>query len=135
MIHDEHTHDHDHDHDHHHHHEHGCEGCEGCGGHHHHGDEDGAFSEEQAVITMVDAETGEEYQFALVDDFAFKGNSYCVLVTIDDEEPELVITKVSEVDGEEVLMSLEESEEDEVYSEYDRLCEESELLDEDDTES
>ena len=119
MIHDEHEHDC------------GC-GCEGtcCDGHNH----DEVFSEEQAVITMVDAQTGEEYAFSLVDDFDYKGNAYCVLVTLDDEEPELVITKVTEVDGEEGLMSLDEDEADEIYAEYDRLCEEADLLDEDDEE-
>ena len=113
-------------------HDHDC-GCheEGCCGHQH----DETFSDEQAVITMVDAQTGEEYEFSLVDDFDYKGNAYCVLVTLDEEEPELVITKVTEVDGEEGLMSLDDDEADEVYAEYDRLCEEAELLDEDDEES
>ena len=114
-------------------HEHGnCDiGCDG----HHHDEDNGSFSEEQSIITMVDAQTGEEYQFSLVDDFDYKGQAYCVLVTLDDEEPELIITKIMEVDGEEVLMSLEEDETDEVYAEYDRLCEEADLLDEDDAES
>jgi hypothetical protein len=91
--------------------------------------------EEQAIITMVDSETGEEYQFAVVDDFEFKGQTFCVLVTVDEEEPELVITKVVQLEGEgEGLMSLEEDEADEVYAEYDRLCEEAEIEDEDDTD-
>ena len=107
-----------------------CEGADGCD----HSHEDG-FSDESAVITMVDSETGEEYEFTLVDDFDYKGESYCVLVTFGDEEPEMVITKVATVDGEEGLMSLEEDEADEVYAEYERLCEEAELLDEDDEES
>ena len=34
--------------------------------------------------------------------------------------------------GEEGLMSLDESEADEIYDEYDRLCEEAELEDEED---
>ncbi|MBP5492372.1 MAG: DUF1292 domain-containing protein [Clostridiales bacterium] len=105
-----------------------CEGgdCENC-------DEEieGCYDDE-AIITMVDAETGEEYQFALVDDFDYKGQSYCVLVTIDDEEPEMVITKVVTTEnGEEGLMSLDEAEADEIYAEYDRLCAEAELEDED----
>ena len=88
--------------------------------------------EESATITMVDAETGEEYQFAVVDDFEFKGQAYCVLVSVDEEDPELVITKVVQLDdGEEGLMSLEEEESDEIYAEYDRLCEEAEVEDED----
>ncbi len=91
--------------------------------------------EDQAIITMVDAETGKEYQFSVVDDFEYKGNAYCVLVTIDEEEPELVITKVVQLEGdEEGLMSLDEDEADEIYAEYDRLCEEAEIEDEDDTD-
>jgi len=93
-------------------------------------------SEEQAIITMVDAETGEEYQFAVVDDFEFKNQAYCVLVTVDEEEPELVITKVVQLEGdEEGLMSLDEDEADEVYAEYDRLCEEADIDDEDDADT
>jgi len=92
-------------------------------------------NEEQDIITMVDAETGEEYQFSVVDDFEFKDQAYCVLVTIDEEEPELVITKVVQLeDGEEGLMSLDEEEADEIYAEYDRLCEEADFDDEDDAD-
>ena len=89
--------------------------------------------DDEAIITMVDAESGEEYQFALVDDFEYKDQSYCVLVTTDEEEPEMVITKVVKTeDGEEGLMSLDEEEADEIYEEYDRLCAEAELDDEED---
>ena len=104
-------------------HEHGCD-CEACV-------DDEMFSETAMKITMADAETGEEYEFTIVDDFEYNGNAYCVLVTLDDEDPELVITKVVDVDGEEGLMSLDENEADEIYAEYDRLCEDAELLDED----
>jgi len=92
-------------------------------------------TEEQAIITMVDAETGEEYQFSVVDDFEYKDQAYCVLVTVDEDEPELVITKVVQLEGdEEGLMSLDEEEADEIYAEYDRLCEEADIDDEDDTD-
>lgn len=92
-------------------------------------------NEDQAIITMVDAESGEEYQFAVVDDFEHKNQAYCVLLTVDEEEPELVITKVVKLDdGEEGLMSLEEEEADEIYAEYDRLCEEAEIEDEDEAD-
>ena len=106
----------------------GC-GTDGCGD-----DCKDGCNEEQAIITMVDAETGEEYQFAVVDDFEYKNEAYCVLVTVDEEEPELVITKVVELEGgEEGLMSLDDEESEEIYAEYDRLCEEAEAEDEDDT--
>ncbi|MBQ0011722.1 MAG: DUF1292 domain-containing protein [Clostridiales bacterium] len=101
--------------------------CENC--------EEGVeeFYDDEAIITMVDADSGEEYQFALVDDFDYKDQSYCVLVTLDEEDPEMVITKVVKTeDGEEGLMSLDEAEADEIYAEYDRLCEEAELEDEED---
>ena len=97
--------------------------------------DDEIFSDESMRITMSEAETGEEYEFTIVDDFEFNDNSYCVLVTLDDEDPELVITKVVDVDGEEGLMSLDEDEADEIYAEYDRLCESAELLDEDEADT
>lgn len=105
-----------------------CENCQfDCDG-----NEENCCYDDEAIITMVDADTGEEYQFALVDDFEYKDQSYCVLVTLDEEEPEMVITKVVPTDdGEEGLMSLDEAEADEVYEEYDRLCAEAELEDED----
>lgn len=107
-------------------------GHEGCGA----GvSEEGCSCEDQAIITMVDAESGEEYQFAVVDDFEYKNQAYCVLLTVDEEEPELVITKVVQLDdGEEGLMSLDEEESDEIYAEYDRLCEEAEIEDEDEAD-
>lgn len=109
-------------------HEHECD-CET-------GVDNEMFSDALMKITMADTDTGEEYEFTIVDDFEYNGYAYCVLVTLDDEDPELVITKVVDVDGEEGLMSLDEEEADEIYAEYDRLCEDAELLDEDDeTES
>ncbi len=111
-----------------------CCGC-GCGEDHENCTDNGADEcecEEQETITMVDAETGKEYEFAVVDGFDYKDQAYCVLVTVDEEDPELVITKVVKLDdGEEGLMSLEEAESDEVYAEYDRLCEEADVEDED----
>ena len=74
---------------------------------------------------MVDTETGEEFEFILADDFVFDGKHYCVLVTVDEENPEWVITRVVEEDGQDALLSLDEEEYDTVYAEYDRLCSES----------
>ena len=57
---------------------------------------------------------------------------YCVLVTMDENDPELVITKVVSLeDGSEGLMSLDDEEYDRVYAEYERLCEEEDEGDED----
>lgn len=101
----------------------GCD-CGCCGEDNEQGD---------SIITMTDTETGEEYSFVIADDFAFEEEHYCVLVTMDDEaEPEMVITKVVTMeDGSEGLMSLDDSEYDRVYAEYERLCEEDSDEDED----
>jgi len=96
----------------------GCDcGC-GCG------DQDASG---EGVITMTDTETGEEYTFIIADDFSIEDEHYCVLVTMDEKDPELVITKVVTLeDGSEGLMSLDDEEYDRVYAEYERLCEEDE---------
>ena len=87
----------------------------------------------ESIITMTDTETGEEYSFVIADDFAFEDEHYCVLVTMDDEtEPEMIITRVVTMeDGTEGLMSLDDSEYDRVYAEYERICEEETDEDED----
>lgn len=93
--------------------------------------EDGDAGE--SIITMTDTETGEEYSFVIADDFAFEDEHYCVLVTMEDEsEPEMIITRVVTMeDGSEGLMSLDDSEYDRVYAEYERICEEDTDEDED----
>ena len=104
----------------------GCScGCD-CGHDHDHG---------TGVITMTDTETGEEYSFVLADDFMFQDEHYCVLITADEdeEEPEMVITRVVTMDdGTEGLMSLDDDEYDRVYTESERLCEEDEEDEEED---
>ncbi len=106
----------------------GCScGCD-CGHDHDHG---------SGVITMTDTETGEEYSFVLADDFVYQDEHYCVLITADEdeEEPEMVITRVVTMDdGTEGLMSLDDDEYDRVYAEYERLCEEDEEDEEEDDE-
>ncbi|MBP1757619.1 MAG: hypothetical protein H6Q62_475 [Firmicutes bacterium] len=101
---------------------------EACGCGHDHDHEHG-----NGIITMVDGETGQEYTFILADDFAFEDEHYCVLITTDEQEPEMVITKVVELeDGTEGLVSLTDEEYDRVFAEYERLCEEEDYEDEDD---
>ncbi|MDW7655542.1 MAG: DUF1292 domain-containing protein [Bacillota bacterium] len=105
----------------------GC-GCDGCGEGHDHG---------TGVITMTDTETGQEYSFILADDFMYQDEHYCVLVTADDkdQEPEMVITRVVTMeDGTEGLMSLDDDEYDQVYAEYERLCEEDDEEEDDEEE-
>ncbi len=87
------------------------------------------FNIEDAKITMVDENTGEEFEFIIADDFDFEGDVYCVLITTD-EEPEAVFVKITEMpDGTEGFMSLDEEEFDKVSAEYDRLCAEEAELD------
>ncbi len=113
---------------------HECAGCDSdcgddCG--HDHDHEHG-----NGIITMVDGETGQEYTFVLADDFAFEDDHYCVLITTDEQEPEMVITRVVELeDGTEGLESLTDDEYDRVYAEYERLCEEEDYEDEDDEDN
>jgi uncharacterized protein YrzB (UPF0473 family) len=105
----------------------GC-GCDGCGEGHDH---------DKGIITMTDTETGQEYSFILADDFVYKDEHYCVLVTADDndQEPEMVITRVVTMeDGTEGLMSLDDDEYDQVYAEYERLCEEDDEEEDDEEE-
>ena len=110
--HDAHDHDHDH-HDHAHDHDHDDD----------HGEEGLDFSD-AATVTMVDEETGEEFEFYIVDDFDFEGEVFCVLVTIDEEEPEAVFVRVMTMeDGTEGFTTLEEDEFERVAEEYERLCE------------
>lgn len=91
------------------------------------------FDFEDSKITMVDENTGEEFEFIIADDFDFDGEVYCVLITTD-EEPEAVFVKVTEMeDGTEGFMSLDEDEFDKVSAEYDRLCAED-FEDDDDYE-
>ncbi|NCA98122.1 MAG: DUF1292 domain-containing protein [Clostridia bacterium] len=115
--------------------DHGCAGCgsdcgDGCGHDH---DHDHDHEHGNGIITMVDGETGQEYTFILADDFAFEDDHYCVLITTDEQEPEMVITRVVELeDGTEGLVSLTDDEYDRVYAEYERLCEEEDYENEDD---
>ena len=94
------------------------DGCD-CGHEHH--------DHEHATIVMTDTETGKEYSFQVEDMFEYEGELYYVLVTEDESDPELVITKVVAMeDGTEGLVSLDPEESEKVYAEYDRLCDEAE---------
>ncbi|MDD2392610.1 MAG: DUF1292 domain-containing protein [Eubacteriales bacterium] len=85
----------------------------------------------ETTITMTDAE-GNEYEFMLFDEFDYNEETYLLLMTIDDEEPELVIVKVVEGDDEnDSLISVDEDEYDEVFAEYQRLCEEEDDYEDD----
>lgn len=98
--------------------------CEGCD----YKDDD---LEGETTIVMSDAE-GNEYEFMLYDEFDFKDQTYLLLMTMDDDDPELVIVKVVEDEDEvDTLMSVDDDEYDEVFEEYLRICEEEGDCDED----
>ena len=91
-----------------------------------------ANDEESVIVEMLDEETGTTHKLAMVDDFDLNGDTYCVLLTldendeIDDDETEMVIVKLAvDSDGNMMLESLEPEEEDIVYDYYDVLCDES----------
>lgn len=103
----------------------GC-GC-GCGCEHEHDhDHDEEVELGECIVTMVDEETGEEYQFAIVDDFDFEGEMYSVLMTLDEEPESLIVKVVSDSEeGGDYFMSLEDEEYDRVAEEYQRILEET----------
>lgn len=106
-------------------------GCScGCSDHDHdHHDEELG----ESIVTMVDEETGEEYQFTIVDDFDFEGEMYCVLLTREEEPEALIVKVVSDDEDNDYFMSLEDEEYDRVAAEYERILEETEFED-DETE-
>ena len=87
----------------------------------------------ETTITMTDAE-GNEYEFMLYDEIDLNDESYLLLITSDEEEPELVIVKVVPgEDGNDALMSVDEEEYDRVFAEYEKICEEEEDDEDDDS--
>jgi len=84
------------------------------------------------IITLTDAETGEELKLMLVDGFDIKDRNFSVFLTIEENEDdaEMLILEVIEADGETMLSSISEEEEDMVYGYYDQLVDDA-LADED----
>lgn len=100
--------------------DHGSCGC-GCGCDHYHEHEE----EDDPVLEIVDPETGEKFNFYFADEFEFEGNDYCVLVTMDEENPEYVIGRMVEDEkGESFVETLSDDENDAVYRAYEELLEE-----------
>lgn len=105
----------------------GGEDC--CCGHLH--DEELNENEEDSIIEIEDPETGEKFSFEYADEFEFEGANYCVLVTLDEENPEYVIGRIVEgEDGDSYIETLDEEDSDAVYDAYEALLEE--YFDEDD---
>lgn len=103
-----------------------CDGnCEGCSNEN--------CDENDSIITLIDEETGESFEFAYVDSFDFNDKDYCVLLTMNDE-PEMVIAEeIEDEKGEISIATLDEEEEKAVYDYYDSLCDEY-MEDEDESE-
>ncbi len=91
------------------------------------------LDEDVALVTMVDQETGEEFEFEIADEFDFEGEIYLVLLTTDEDPEAVFVRVVTQEDGTEALESLSDEEFDRVAEEYDRLCElEDEAYEDDD---
>ena len=74
---------------------------------------------QNTIYTLTDEETGEEFDFQLLDEATLDGNRYFALVPVDDEEcEEYVILKVTE-DGDDLLLeSIEDDDEFDKVEEY-----------------
>ncbi len=115
--------------------DHGHEGHEHDHAHHdhdHHDHDHSHDTEEAVVITMIDEETNEEFEFVIADDFEFEGEIYCVLVTQDDDPEAVIVRVVTMEDGTEGFQSLDDEEFDRVAAEYDRLVDEDSEDEDDD---
>ncbi len=110
----------------------GADGADCCGcGHDHDHDHDHG-DEGNALITMVDEETGEEYTFEMVDSIEFEGETYCLLATVDDEPEAVFVKVVTADDGSESLMSLDDEEFDRVAAAYDSMIDDEDDEDDED---
>lgn len=78
------------------------------------------------IIKLVDEETGEEFEMAVVDGFEYKDKQYCVLITLDNEEEAdmIIAERIDNPDGSVSIQTIDEDEADEIYDYYDELCDE-----------
>lgn len=77
--------------------------------------------EEFETVTMTDDETGEDIEFAMIDQLEYKGVRYILVVEsefIDDEESEAIILKEVADDSEELTYEVIEDD-----AEFDRIAE------------
>ncbi|HIT72073.1 hypothetical protein B5E58_01670 [Tyzzerella sp. An114] len=71
--------------------------------------------EEFETVIMTDEDTGEEIEFAIIDNTEHKGNRYLLVVEseyIDDEESEAVILKEVSLAGDDVTYALVEDDDE-----------------------
>lgn len=94
---------------------------------------DALISEEdfEEIVTVVDEETGESFDFYVACNFDFNEELYYVLVSLDDNDPvALFAKKVSLENGEIGFETVDEENFPMIAEEYERLC--NELDEEDD---
>lgn len=85
--------------------------------------------EELQMVTMVDEESGESFDFYIACDFDFEDDLYYVLVSLDEEEPVALFARKIELDDGGIgFETVNEEDFPRVEAEYQRLCE---LMDED----
>ncbi len=87
------------------------------------------------IIKLIDEETNEEFEMAVIDAFDYKDKKYAVLITTDDEEEAdmIIVEEIENEDGSLSIETLDESVADEIYDYYDELCDEY-IDDEDESE-
>ncbi len=94
------------------------------------------MDDEDRKITLEDEETGESIECIIDDMFQFNGKNYVVLLRPIDEpdyDYEAIIMESVEQDGEYLLQTIPEEQEEIICDYYDKLCEE--LYGDDDEES
>ncbi|GFI61910.1 hypothetical protein IMSAG049_01081 [Clostridiales bacterium] len=73
------------------------------------------FDEEMEIITMIDDDTDEEVDFAVIDRKEFNGTEYILVIeseAADDDEVEAIILKAIGESDEEITYSLVEDEDE-----------------------
>lgn len=92
-------------------------------------DNEDFLSEEdfEEIVTVVDEETGESFDFYVACNFDFEEELYYVLVSLDDSEPVALFAKrVSLENGELGFETVDEENFPRIAAEYNRLCDELE---------
>ena len=81
------------------------------------------------TVTLVDDETGEEFEFFIAYDFPFEDKLYYVLVSLDEGEPEALFARMEEdEDGFDYFITVTDDEFERVAAEYERLCDRGPLF-------
>ncbi len=78
------------------------------------------------IIPLVDEETGEEFQFEIIDDADIDGQRYLALVPVEEEVDEFIVLKVIEDGDDTRLETIDDDDEFDKVADFfnDRLFEE-----------